>query len=228
MWSPGRLIPGHPEVHASFYHGCELADIRSLTSTLQGVIEADIYISVDIEADGPIPGPYSMLSFGLAVAAQFDGHQLEPANPEQDTFYREMRPISDSFVSQALDVSGLDRNRLIKHGVVPLVAMSEAKRWVEQVAGANRPVLVGYPLMFDWLFFYWYLEQFAGGSPFDFSSGLDMKTMYQQKAGVTVSLAGKDDLPAFLRSARPHTHNALDDAIEQADIFVKLFQWKGP
>jgi hypothetical protein len=29
----------------------------------------DIYFSADIEADGPIPGPYSMLSFGLAVAA---------------------------------------------------------------------------------------------------------------------------------------------------------------
>jgi hypothetical protein len=33
----------------------------------------DIYISGDIEADGPIPGRYSMLSFGLAVAATFDG-----------------------------------------------------------------------------------------------------------------------------------------------------------
>jgi hypothetical protein len=25
----------------------------------------DIYFSADIETDGPIPGPYSMLSFGI-------------------------------------------------------------------------------------------------------------------------------------------------------------------
>jgi hypothetical protein len=27
----------------------------------------DVYFSVDVEADGPIPGPYSMLSVGVAV-----------------------------------------------------------------------------------------------------------------------------------------------------------------
>jgi hypothetical protein len=27
----------------------------------------EIYLSVDVEADGPIPGPYSMLSFGIAA-----------------------------------------------------------------------------------------------------------------------------------------------------------------
>ena len=37
----------------------------------------DVYISADVEADGPIPGPYSMLAFGLAVAATFDGATFE-------------------------------------------------------------------------------------------------------------------------------------------------------
>lgn len=32
-----------------------------------------LYISVDIEADGPIPGLYSMISFGAAVAGRQDG-----------------------------------------------------------------------------------------------------------------------------------------------------------
>ena len=30
---------------------------------------AEIYVSTDVEADGPIPGPHSMLSFGSAVMA---------------------------------------------------------------------------------------------------------------------------------------------------------------
>ena len=32
----------------------------------------EIYISTDVETDGPIPGRYSMLAFGLAVAGTFD------------------------------------------------------------------------------------------------------------------------------------------------------------
>ena len=68
--------------------------------------------------------------------------------------------------------------------------------------------------MFDWLFIYWYFERFAdGGSPFDHSAGLDMKTMYQQSAGVTISEAGLRDLPNELQPIEPHTHNALDDAL---------------
>ena len=28
---------------------------------------AEVYVSTDVEADGPIPGPHSMLSFGSAA-----------------------------------------------------------------------------------------------------------------------------------------------------------------
>ena len=37
----------------------------------------DIYISADIEADGPIPGRYSMLALGFSVAATFDGNDFQ-------------------------------------------------------------------------------------------------------------------------------------------------------
>ena len=30
----------------------------------------EIYVSTDVEADGPIPGPHSMLSFGSAAFRQ--------------------------------------------------------------------------------------------------------------------------------------------------------------
>jgi hypothetical protein len=55
-----------------------------------------------------------------------------------------------------------------------------------------------------------------------------MKTIFQQKARVTLDRAGRKDLPPELRSTHPHTHNALDDAIEQAEIFNRLFAWEGP
>src|SRR4051812_39188668 len=103
---------------------------------------ADLYFSVDVEADGPIPGPYSMLSFGLAVAGRFDGTAFTAADPEARTFYRELRPISKDFDPEALEVSGLDRDALIRDGADPAAAMTEAATWVREEAGGDRPILV--------------------------------------------------------------------------------------
>ncbi len=168
-----------------------------------------------------------MLAFGLAAAGRFDGQVFAAANPTTATFYRELRPVTSTFDVDALRVSGLDRDALARDGADPSEAMREASSWVQEQAGDDRPVFVGYPVVFDWMFLHWYFVRYADESPFGFSGCLDMKTIYQQKAGVTVDAAGRDDLPAFLRSKRPHTHNALDDAVEQAEIFARLLQWPG-
>lgn len=185
----------------------------------------DCYISADVEADGPIPGPYSMLSFGFVVAGTFDGTTFAPADLDAPvTFSRELRPISDAFDETALAVSGLDRDHLIAAGADPGSAMEDARRWVISVAGDRRPVLVAYPLSYDWMWLYWYFVRFTGGgSPFAYSQCLDVKTMIATILGVTTDRAHKHSLPPALRSDRPHTHRALDDAIEQADLFAKLF-----
>jgi len=190
--------------------------------------QPDLYISVDIEADGPIPGPYSMLSFGLAVAGRYDGDRVVAADPNAATYYAELRPISDDFDPAALAVSGLDRQALSHGGRDPADAMNEAADWVRRQAGNHRPVAVGFPLIYDWMFLYWYFERFArDGCPFGFSSGLDMKTIYQLKSGAVLGQSGKDDLPRLVRGTAAHRHHALGDAVEQAGIFVRLFNWKG-
>jgi hypothetical protein len=189
---------------------------------------ADLYVSVDVEADGPIPGPYSMLSFGMAVAGRYDGERFLAADPAERTFYAELAPISEDWVPDALAVSGLDRDALVRAGRRPADAMDAAGAWVREQSGRDRPVFVAYPLVFDWMFVYWYFMRFAAaGSPFGFSSALDMKTMFQQKAGVTLSQAVKRQMPASIRGTARHTHHALDDAIEQAGIFARLFDWAG-
>lgn len=187
----------------------------------------DVYISADIEADGPIPGPYSMLAFGFAVAATFDGTRFEPRDPAAATFYRELKPISSEFDADALAVAGLDRALLAKEGADPAAAMGEAAHWLRSEAGDRRLVMIGYPVVFDWMFLHWYFVRFIGESPFGFSGALDMKTMYQQKARVPLELAGRRDLPSEFTSDRQHTHNARYDAVEQADIFNRLFPWEG-
>jgi hypothetical protein len=184
----------------------------------------DIYISADIEADGPVPGPYSMLAFGLAVAGRFDAKIFNAATPGAETFYRELAPISDQSEPDALSVSGLDRGRLIHEGDRPPAAMDAAAAWINEVANDHRPVLVAWPLSYDWLFLQWYFLRFASqGSPFGFSSGIDMKTLFWRHSGRVLDAAGKEDLPIDLRPNAQHTHNALDDAVEQAEIFVRLW-----
>lgn len=185
-----------------------------------------VYISVDIEADGPIPGPYSMISFGAAVAGRQDGAVYTAADPAERTFYRELRPISDRYVDAALAVSGLDRDRLLREGTDPAAAMDAFRAWVREVSAGAQPVMCGYPASFDWTFLYWYLISFGDDSPFGHSGCLDMKTLYATKARVPLRAAVKGRMPRELLPRRPHTHHALDDAVEQAELMNNLMLWQ--
>jgi hypothetical protein len=188
----------------------------------------DFYVSADVETDGPIPGPYSMLSFALVAAGTFDGIKFRRAPENAVSFYRELRPISDLYQREALAVNGIDRDRLLKEGDLPEQVMTEAAAWVRQMAGNARPVLVAYPMSFDWLWLYWYFTRFARqGSPFSHSQCFDIKTAFAVKARIPISRAGRSRLPEVLRSTKRHTHHALDDAAEQAEIFANILEWEG-
>jgi 3' exoribonuclease, RNase T-like len=189
----------------------------------------DVYFSADVETDGPIPGPFSLLSFALVPAGSFDGKLFKrPDTLSKYSFYRELKPISDLFQSEALEVNGLDRERLTRQGQEPEIAMNEAATWIRNIAGTGRPVLVAYPLSFDWSWLYWYFVRFAeAGSPFSYSQCFDLKTAFAIKSHRPISESGRSKLIPSLRSPRQHSHHALDDAIEQAEIFANLFEWSG-
>lgn len=188
----------------------------------------DVYFSADVETDGPIPGPYSILSFALVHAGSFDGVSFARPKNYERVFYRELRPISDAFQKEALDVNGLDRGRLVAEGMDPQQAMTEAFHWINANANGGKPVLVAYPLSFDWTWLYWYFVQFCKlGSPFEYSRCFDIKTAVAVKAGIPISEAGRSRLDSSLSSHREHTHHAVDDAIEQAEIFANIFEWDG-
>jgi hypothetical protein len=191
---------------------------------------ADIYFSTDVEADGPVPGPYSMISFGLCVAGKFGASGFQSYKPFERTYYAELKPISDAFVPAALAVSGLDRDRLIIEGQDPAQAMTTAAVWVKETAAelGGQPVFAAYPLGFDWMWMYWYFVQYAeGGSPFGHSRAIDIKSLYAARASVPIGWSTKRQIPRHLMSRRSHTHNALDDAMEQAELFQNLMQWQG-
>ena len=206
---------------------------RAGTSASEGksqdvIRKADAYFSADVETDGPIPGPFSILSFGVVYAGSFDGRTFRRPQNYELVLYRELRPISNQFEPEALQVNGLDRARLCFEGEAPEKAMTDAARWINTIADGAQPVLVAYPLSFDWSWLYWYFVRFsADGSPFAYSRCFDIKTAVAVKAGVPISEAGRSHINSLLRPRHAHTHHAIDDAIAQAQIFANVFEWEG-
>lgn len=204
----------------------ERLDAVDVGEGLEGRVDA--YFSADVETDGPIPGPFSILSFAIVYAGCFDGSKFRRPERYDRFFYRELRPISEDFQDEALRVNGLDRQRLCLEGTVPEQAMTEACRWVRSVSGKAQPVLVAYPLSFDWTWLYWYFMRFsAEGSPFDYSRCFDIKTAVAVKARIPISQAGRSRIDPELQAVHPHTHHAVDDAVAQAEIFANVFEWDG-
>jgi DNA polymerase III epsilon subunit-like protein len=185
----------------------------------------DIYFSADVESDGPIPGRFSMLSFALVAVATFDGEHFARLDPHEAARYWELRPISDSFDPEALSINGLDRERLRREGIAPAEAMREADTWVRRVADGRRAVFVAYPAAFDWSFMHWYFSYFVGSSPFGHGTCIDIRSLYIGAAGSTYAESSKSHLPPELLPLATHTHHALDDAVEQGELFSNLFEW---
>lgn len=173
----------------------------------------ELYIAVDVEADGPIPGPYSMISLGMAVAGR----------PEL-RFYTELRPISDAFVPQALAVSGLDRDRLMREAPTPEAAMAAAARWINDLRRIGRPVFLAAPAVFDGMFVHWYFLRFVGTSPFGATgSGIDLRSYWMGRTGCEWSESHKGTIKHALGlRGLPHTHHAGDDAAELAAVFAAV------
>ncbi|WP_165228296.1 exonuclease [Aquisphaera insulae] len=176
---------------------------------------AEIYISTDVETDGPIPGPHSMLSFGSAaytadkrLVATFEAN-LQPlegaaGHPETMAWWQTQPEAWAAHRENPRD---------------PAEVMPGYVAWIKGLPG--KPVFVAYPAGFDFLFIYWYLIRFAGESPFSFSA-LDIKTYAMAVLGTDYRNATKRNMPRSWFDELPHTHKALDDAIGQGALFCNM------
>lgn len=167
----------------------------------------EVFISVDIEAAGPIPPDFSMLSIG-AVSLDDDDR----------AYYRELRPISDRADPGAMKVTGFDLDELRRTGMDPAAAMSEFSSWISGVAGPDgRPILVAFNAPFDWAFINYYFQHFLGQNPFGIG-GIDIKAFYMGATGCDWDDTRSSRFPLPKRDGR-QKHNALADARYQAELF---------
>lgn len=176
--------------------------------------ENEVFISIDVETAGPIPGEYSMLSIGACLVA-------DPAQ----TFACELKPINNNFVSAALEVSGLSLKRLTEAGLAPEIAMSHFRDWICEVAGDGVPVFVGFNAPFDWSFVNYYFHKFTGGNPFGFTA-LDIKALWMGASGGSWADTRSSRIAKVLCPELYGDHNALHDAKYQAELFRLIVDYR--
>lgn len=178
------------------------------------------YVSIDVEADGPIPGQNSMLSLG---AAAFDGsgHMF-------GTFSINLMP----HVGAKTDPGTMEwwgkhpeaYEDATRDPFEPQIAMRDFCDWLERLPG--RPIAVGYPATYDFMFVYWYLMYYVGKSSFGFQA-LDIKTLAVAKLGIPFKEVCKRNMPKeWFAGCGRHTYRADEDAIEQGKLFFNIMNWK--
>jgi DNA polymerase III epsilon subunit-like protein len=205
--------------------------MRRSYGTLHAVTR-ELYISVDVEPDGHVPGTSSIVSLGACAAAIRDEDgtvEALDADSDANRFYAVLRPITDRYVEKALRVTGFDRATLEEAGRPPEEALPEFAAWVDGLAAEHDalPVLAAYPLGFVWHFTQYYLHEFAGRSPFGQSAHLDMKSAYAALTHSAVRDAIKRRMPSALLGPKDSkTHHALDDAKGHVDLLLGLLRWQ--
>jgi hypothetical protein len=181
----------------------------------------ELYFSTDVESDGPIPGPNSMLAFASACytadkellgtyAANLEPLPGATADPKTLAWWQKQGSVWEAVQKDRRD---------------PAAVMPDYVAWMKGLCAAHkaRPVFVGYPALFDAMFVYWYLIKFAGESPFSFSA-LDIKTMAMTVLKTTYRDSTKKHMPREWFDDLPHTHVALDDALEQGALFCNILR----
>jgi len=157
------------------------------------------FISVDIEADGPIPGKYSMISLGAVRCVP----------PYDENFYCTIRPVTEEYIPEALAVSGFTREEALTFNT-PEVEMARFNEWLKFMKSRyGYPVFIADNNGFDWSFTNYYLHYYTGSNPFGYSSW-NLNSFYK---GLDKNLRAK--FKQF--RVTKHTHNALDDAIGNAE-----------
>lgn len=162
-----------------------------------------INIVVDVEADGPCPGLYSMIEIGAVVVdGKFDR-----------TFQAQLRPIAPSFQESALSAIGRTRSQTLAY---PYAAMGMFKfeKWLESLEA--RPVFWSDNPAFDWQFVNYYFHSFELKNHFGFSA--------RRIGDLYAGLRGNPKDTTSWKSMRitQHTHNALDDALGNAEALWRI------
>ena len=183
----------------------------------------EVFVMVDAETSGPVPGLYSMLSFGAVVVGKH-------TSPGIRSWYSNLiQPLSTALVEdEAMKVNGLDIEECKRDGMAPVDMMHSFRNWVDSVA----PPLLARPVMcsmgtFDCGWLNWYFHYCHIPIPYGWYNTLDVKSFWMGLKGgrwgqTSRQSIFKDPAYADIPLKFKHNHTALDDAIHQAEIMHRM------
>jgi ribonuclease T len=181
-----------------------------------------VYLSVDVEASGPFPGIFSLVSLG-AVVVRADGRGRWAVD-EEFAFYQELKPLEGAAeLEAATNIHGLSREYLLEHGRDPRIVMEEFAIFFKDLEKRFKKVIpAAWPASFDSPYIGWYLQYFTGDNPTGWSA-FDIPSF-----GMGLFCCHRNALRNLMKKAgiefglNPNPHNALADAIEQGQTLASL------
>jgi DNA polymerase III epsilon subunit-like protein len=184
-----------------------------------------VYLSIDVEASGPFPGLFSLVSIG-AVAVRSDGRGHWRVD-EQLGFYRELKPLQNAAeLEAATRIHGLTREYLLEQGMEPGTVMQEFALFFKELESRFKKVIpAAWPSSFDSPYVGWYLQYFTGENPIGWSA-FDIPSF-----GMGLFCCHRNALRNLMKKAgiefgkNPNPHNALADAVEQGQTLANLLNY---
>lgn len=179
-----------------------------------------LFLSIDVEADGPAPGLNNLLSIGLAgfnveknIVWTFEANlkDIPEGKQNEDTMNWWKQPENQ----EAWDYVQTNRE---EPGDVFLRLSSE----LEQIKKIYKIIVVGWPINYDWMWLNYYFHRYMGENPLGFSARCIGTYAWALSKNQNPSQKIKD-LDRWADPKYPHTHKALDDAKEQGALFMNMY-----
>lgn len=184
-----------------------------------------VYLSIDVEASGPFPGLFSLVSIGAVVVRS--GNKGHWRVDESFTFYQELKPLEGAAeLEAATNIHGLTRDYLLENGRDPRLVMEEFAIFFKELERRFKKVIpAAWPSSFDSPYVGWYLQYFTGDNPTGWSA-FDIPSF-----GMGLFCCHRNALRNLMKKAgiefghNPTPHNALADAVEQGQTLANLLNY---
>ena len=183
---------------------------------------------MDVESDGPVPGLNSMLSLG-AVAIGWNNNKAEWQVTQSFNANLKSLPEPAAPDGRTMQEFWLKNPKAwteaTENAMDPAYIMSQFVDWCRDVQAfwGRRPIALCGPAGFDFAYVRYYLQRFTGDDfPFRHSC-IDLKTVASMKLNLPYKDSGKSSYPKhWSRDMFPHTHKAVDDALEQGWLYARM------
>lgn len=170
----------------------------------------NVYISMDGEFSGLDQTKNELISAGFVDC--YD---------EKKQFYIEIKPTKE-MDPEATKIHGLQKEYLLKNGLDKKDAAIKIRDWVKSLK-ADQVIFVGYPVTSDWVFLDLLFKESGIENPFYYEP-IDIHTLGVALLGFEPGFSHSKLRETLKLKKQTSKHNALADAIHQAQEFVGLME----